>query len=236
MTALASDSYLATRSPAELESYGELQADINAGVARPVSEDPVLGPLLAPVLEGLLRHPWCQAIREQPRVYVHSDPAANFVTFGNIIVMPSMTFCGASSASELASLCKGALAHELSHMLCDDSRMMHDNPDMRDSTDMERRADLIAAHLCGDGGASLADFLELGSKSQQMVGADASIETDPRRLRYPEITERIEYLRDWSQQFRHGEKLPAPKFPFETRLRMKESRADDRSGTLQPGA
>lgn len=204
----------AQRTTQERELFHALENDVRAGAAVAASQEPTLGPPLVRILQDLLRHPLCKGLRPPPALFIHYDPQARLGTFGNVILVPFGVIAAdqMSDARHLTAL-KGGIAHELAHIICGDFRRLAENPTLGMTTDMESRADLIAAHLCGDGGVSLADWLTY-HRNLESFARDAfphqpvEAYVTEQKDRYPSLDKRITNLRRWSEALACGTPLP----------------------------
>ena len=180
------------------------------------------GKILGEILDQLLEHPLCQSIPHKPELYIHYDPASQFVSFSNAIIVPYYEISGmAEDNGRQSAGVKACIAHELGHIIsrdCDPSQRAR-NPHVNMNQRMERRADLIAAHLCGDGGKSLADhfqsrlplerltkqiLLEQSSWVDKFIG-QVAVGLD---RKYPKMEDRVKYLNGWAAKFQQDRKLP----------------------------
>jgi len=204
----------------EQEKLAELKKDQERGMAVPAEKAGHPGRVLQKILDDLLNHPLCKQLTCKPELYVHHDFGSRIATFSNVIFVPFYEWPGEEHPHGLRML-RAALAHELGHMISRDSepdqqaRSPHNYMNQR----MERRADLIAAHLCGDGGAALADSLAAKFETEKTFRSGMTGQTSwANRVtsgivngldrRYPSLESRINYLRKWADRFQHGQALP----------------------------
>jgi hypothetical protein len=224
--------------PHDVKYYQELQkkryawllSDEQQGKAVRAEQAGHLGKGLQKLVEELLNHPLCQRLTQKPDIFVYKDFGSNLGTFGNIILVPFYEWPGEHDQPRLHKL-RAALAHELGHMICADSepteQARHPHRDMNQS--MERRADLIAAHLCGDGGEALAEWFAGKLKDEKEFQRCADRKTSwldrvADRIvggldrRYPSLETRIQYLRKWADRFQKGQPLPDIDIPDRSHL------------------
>lgn len=204
----------------ERQNYSDLAEDAKRGRAVLADNDGNDGTLVNVLLSGLMRHPLCRNIAA-PQIYLHRDPASQLTTFGNVIIVPSREMTGLRDDSHRMETVKAAIAHELGHIVSRDadptvqSRRANNYRNQR----MERRADLIAAYLCGDGGRALADWLSTKAKQEKpfedfVAQRSSWLDRVTNRMakaldrRYPPVEVRIRYLRDWADRHSRGESLP----------------------------
>jgi len=209
----------------------ELEKGLKNGTVSPAHEDSPQGIRLQEMLDGLLRHPLCAGLNAKPALYVVHDPTAQFGVSRNAIVVPGSALPANVGDDRLFQMMRAVIAHELAHIICqdDDPARCARRPYQRMSQSTERRADLIAAHLCGDGGASLADYLAVLQPIDDCLALNATWrERVAARLtqaidrRHPPSQERIRYLRKWVDLASGGQSLPDP---F---VRMRQCQSHDR--------
>lgn len=225
---------------AKLESdlYSILQQDIRRKVCSRASECGERGAQLSSILSDLMKHPLCKRLAFVPDLYFHRSPTATFSVFGNAIIVPTHELI-----REREGL-RAALAHELGHLIANDYAPLQRarNPWLHLSQNMERRADLIAAHLCGDGGAALAKrfasdlrmIVELGPVlNQPQSWSERLVKKLDRCIdrRHPDLQSRVNYLNDWATRFLRGEPLPEPTLP----VPMRHFGADAADNVGSPG-
>jgi hypothetical protein len=202
------------------ENYAWLLNDQQRGKAVPADRAGRLGKGLQEMLEELLNHPLCRRLTQKPVLFVHKDLGSRVGTFGNVILVPFYEWPADGDLLGLRGL-RAALAHELGHIICRDSEPTEQahHPHRYMNQRMERRADLIASHLCGDGGKALAERFAAKLKDEKMyqpyVNRNMSwLDRVTNGIvgcmdrRYPSLETRIRYLRNWADGFEKGQPLP----------------------------
>jgi len=202
----------------ERAAYAWLRKSVASGSAVRAIKRPPTGPILENIMDELLHHPFAASLPRRPLLYFHHDPLSQFVTFDDVIMVPTIQAETARlDLPHIRSRFKGALAHELGHILNRDSKRIAQHPELSHSMAIERNADLLAAHMCGDGGLGLADDLESLKEGQKAlaatelgikIAADAS--TRDWAAKHPPLEDRIRCLRDWHRDFTLGRSLPQP--------------------------
>src|ERR1017187_8912440 len=208
----------------EQEMKAALLDDQRQGLAVPAEQAGHDGKVLQEILEEFLTHPLCKGQTCKPVLYLHHDFRSRFCSFGDGIIVPSYEVA-TDDPSSLRRV-RAVIAHELGHIISRDydptekARDTHRYMNQR----MERRADLIAAHLCGDGGEALADWLTINNRiektfSKALTNHSSWLDRVTNRIvnglhrQYPPMEARIRYLRSWTEQLRQGEPLPDAKSP-----------------------
>jgi hypothetical protein len=205
---------------------GEASARAEAWLERAIAKREALEPskvgsfgaTLEAMLSGLLEHPLASTLKRKPRMYFYSGLDAAFATFDDVIIVPHMKMdLGPWHIPTFHGSVRGALAHELGHVINGDFHRIARNPQLGMTHEMELNADLLAAHLCGDGGHGLADSLEQRLLEEECVartpfGKELAMRRHehPHFARYPALEDRIARLRQWTQGLAEGEALPGP--------------------------
>lgn len=205
---------------AEKRAYAWLREEVASGLACPAAERKPSGSMLEGMLDELLAHPLAKSLRRRPLIYIHRDPEAFFMTFHEVIIAPAIELeTSKLDLPHVRRMFKGVLAHELGHVLNADFRRAVENPAIGKTTHMERNADLLAAHLCQDGGRAMEERIAYRLRDRQAIPKTPHGKQIEERLReqerafegrYPSLEERIQYLRAWQQDFERGIPLPEP--------------------------
>lgn len=205
----------------ETKLLGQLQNDIRDGKAKPIESLDEVGTMLNAMVTELLHHPLCRSLSHPPRLFAHWSGEARMGTFADVILIPLMELrdVKAGKPDAIAAM-RASLAHEFGHLIARDAtpevQFLQERRDH--NAEIERRADLIGAHLCGDGGAALASWAASErDKEIQMAKVFGSAWADIVKrqedncvTRYPELSERARYLQRWANEFADGVPLPEP--------------------------
>jgi hypothetical protein len=221
----------------EAKLLAQLESEIKLSNARPAEHAGQSGQLIRSITDELLQHPLCRHLAKPPKLCVHISLEARMGTFADVIIVPGVEIGLAADDPKSMEILRAEIAHELGHLIAQDAvperQVSQENNDL--NAEIERRADLIAAHLCGDGGAALASWAKRQKQESESMASifgqswceRVANQAATMITRYPNWQERVNYLQLWAQDFQRGKPLPEPDLtPF---VNSKRPRTNDRT-------